>query len=74
MLRDSAAETRARGCPDLRLERDLPATLRWEGKTRLARVRELTQQGMKVTHDGDVYPSAADGDLGADKARHGIVR
>lgn len=75
MLRQSAAQTRALGSSGLRLNRDLPATLRCDGRTRRIRVNELTQHGMRLIHDGDIYASARlTVTLGADKERQGVVR
>lgn len=75
VLRDSAAETRARGCPELQLNRELPATLRCNGRVRRTRVSEVTQNGLRIEHQGDVYPQAVLSiALGADRERQGIVR
>jgi hypothetical protein len=75
MLRESAAHTRAKGFPGLRLSEGLIATLRCDGRTRETRIRELAQQELKLTHDGqiraDLHLSVK---LGAGREIHGVVR
>lgn len=75
MLRESAAHTRARGFPRLRPNEGLLAMLRCEGRTRETRIRELTQQELKLTHDGNVRPNLhLSVKLGGGREMHGVVR
>src|SRR5690606_36265061 len=55
LLRESAAETRSKGFPGLRLQKNVIGTLRFDGLTRRVCVQELSQHGLTLTHDGDVY-------------------
>jgi hypothetical protein len=75
MLRQSAAETRARGFPGLRPSGHLWATLRVDGDTRETRVQELNQQGLKVAHDGRMKSNLQLSiRFGCGRERQGVVR
>lgn len=75
MLRQSAAETRARGFPGLRPSGHLWATLRCDGSVREARIAELSQHAVKLSHEGrmttNLHLSLR---FGNGRERHGVVR
>lgn len=75
MLRDSAADTRARGFPALRPGGHLWAKLRCDGATRETRINELTQNAVKLAHDGGMKTSLhLSLRFGNGRERHGVVR
>jgi hypothetical protein len=75
MLRESAAHTRAKGFPGLRPSEGLLAMLRCDGRTRETRIRELAQQELKLTHDGQIRANLhLSVKLGAGREVHGVVR
>jgi hypothetical protein len=75
MLRESAAHTRSKGFPGLRPSEGLLAMLRCDGRTRETRIRELAQQELKLTHDGQIRANLhLSVKLGAGREVHGVVR
>jgi hypothetical protein len=75
VLRLSAVETRKCGFPELRVRGGLNAVLACDGSARPTRVSELTQHGLRLSHDGRIRS----GDLVTirfrlGKPRHGMIR
>jgi hypothetical protein len=56
LLEQSARPRRAQGCRPPRLNSDIPAKVQMDGVSRKTVVRDISQHGMKVDHDGSFCP------------------
>lgn len=56
MLSESAAEARSEGARAPRLTVNLPARVKYDGQTRDTLICDMSQYGMKISHDGCFSP------------------